>query len=343
MKLLDLFKKKKANKSTFPENELERYLMEAPSSSDAQKYFYQKLIWNQLIVLTPDYLEAEEGEQVVEENGKLKLVSFEGGQIPVFTSLNRIFDQDIINEKKVSYISLKGQDLFSMTKGASFILNPYSGYGKELVPEEIEQLMNGTIYDQIDADEADRIQAENFAKLYDLACEKQDGLILLGGYRMESLDPADQLKLEESVDYFKQCLALIEDHWPSMVLKAKALQRLGRHEEALSLLEKAFVSNEENHAIPMEAALEAIHLQDLEKALYYSAASMERKPNDFALMGNHAMNLVLAKRDNEALALIEQALVLEPKDEVNENVKNLILGVIAGDRARPTMEETVGY
>lgn len=341
MKLLDLFKKKKENKSTFPENELERYLMEAPSNSDAQKYFYQKLIWNQLIVLTPDYLEAEEGEQIVEENTKLKLVSFEGGQIPVFTSLNRIFDQEIIKEK-VSYISLKGQDLFAMTKGASFILNPYSAYGKELVPEEIEQLMNGTIYDQIDADEADRIQTENFNKMYNLACEKQEGLILLGGYRMEELDPADQLKLEESVDYFKQCLVLLDDHWPSMVLQAKALQRLGRHEEALVLLEKAFTINEDNHSIPMEAALEAIHLQDLDKALYYSAASLERKPNDFALMGNHAMNLVLAKRDDEALALIEQALVLEPKDQVNENVKNLIQGVIAGDRARPTMEETIG-
>ncbi|MBB1150062.1 MULTISPECIES: SseB family protein [unclassified Myroides] len=341
MKLLDLFKKKKENKSTFPENELERYLMEASSNVDAQKYFYQKLIWNQLIVLTPDYLEVAEGEQIVEENSKLKLVSFEGGKIPVFTSLNRIFDQEIIKEK-VSYISLKGQDLFAMTKGASFILNPYSPYGKDLVPEEIEQLMNGTIYDRIDADEAERIRTEKFSNLYNLACDKQEGLILLGGYRMEVLDPADQKKLEESVDYFQQCLLLIEDHWPSMVLMAKALQRLGRHEEALVLLEQAFAINQENHSIPMEAALEAVHLRDLEKALYYSAASMKRKPDDFALMGNHAMNLVLAERDHEALALIEEALVLEPQDEVNENVKSLILEVMAGDRARPTIEETIG-
>jgi len=101
------------------------------------------------------------------------------------------------------------------------------------------------------------------------------------------------------------------------------------------------VINVENHSIPMEAALEAVHLQDLEKALYYSEESMKRKPNDFALMGNHAMNLVLAERDHEALDLIEQALVLKPKDEVNENVKNLITEVMAGTRKRPTMEETV--
>jgi hypothetical protein len=42
-------------------------------------------------------------------------------------------------------LELKGEDLFNTTKGAALILNPYSGYGKELVPAEIEQMLNGTI------------------------------------------------------------------------------------------------------------------------------------------------------------------------------------------------------
>ncbi|MDM1445043.1 SseB family protein [Myroides odoratimimus] len=340
MKLVDIFKKKKEKQTSFPENELERYLVEGASDVDAQKYFYQKLLWNDLIVLTPDYLKLEEEEQQEAETTTVKLVSFDDGYIPVFTALNRIFDQEQQSEK-ISYIAVKGQDLFRMTKGSSFILNPYSAYSKELLPAEIEQLMNGTIYDQIDADEAERQHIEQFNTLYDLACEKQKDLILLGGYRMDKPNPSDQTKLEESVQYFEQCLALIEDHWPSMVLMAKALQRLERHKEAFALLEKAFVINEENHSIPMEAALEAIHLEDLEKALYYSEASMQRKPHDFALMGNHAMNLVLAERDAEALALIEEALVLEPKDEVNDNIKNLIKEVMARTRKRPTMRETV--
>ena len=40
---------------------------------------------------------------------------------------------------------MKGQDLFNLAKGATFILNPYSDFGKELLPGEIESLMNGTI------------------------------------------------------------------------------------------------------------------------------------------------------------------------------------------------------
>ncbi len=340
MKLFDIFKKKKKQESTFPENELERYLMEAASDLDARKYFYQKLMWNQLVVLTPDYIEMEEGTQKVETNTTVKLVSFNDGVIPVFTSLNRIFDQDIMREK-VSYVSLKGQDLFGLTKGSTLVLNPYSPYSKELLPDEIEQLMNGTIYDKLDEEATEQKKIDDFNRLYDLACEKQQGLILLGDYSMQPLDPADQLKLEESVGYFKQCLAMFDDHWPSMVLSAKALQRLNRHDEAFALLEKAFIVNEENHSIPMEAALEAIHLQNLEKALFYSEASIKRKPNDFALMGNHAMNLVLAERDQEALSLIEEALRLEPKDKVNKNIKDLIQSVMKGERNRPTMEETM--
>lgn len=47
----------------------------------------------------------------------------------------------------------------------------------------------------------------------------------------------------------------------------------------------------------MEASLEAMHLKNLDKALYYSEESLKTKPNDFALTGNHAMDLLVAQRD----------------------------------------------
>ena len=37
---------------------------------------------------------------------------------------------------------MKGQDLFTLTKGANFILNPYSENQKECTAEEIEMLLN---------------------------------------------------------------------------------------------------------------------------------------------------------------------------------------------------------
>lgn len=144
MGLFDIFKKKKVENS-FPENELENTLMLAATNSSKRHEFYMKLLWNELIVLTDKT--DKQGTQILEENTSVKIVTFEDGKIPVFTSTNRIFDKGIIKEE-VPFMALKGQNLFEVTKGATFILNPYSDYGKELIPNEIERLLNGSIFDQ---------------------------------------------------------------------------------------------------------------------------------------------------------------------------------------------------
>lgn len=146
MGIFDIFKKKKTA-STFPENELEKTLMQATTDASARHEFYLKLLWNELIVLTIGHDNSQEGYRTLEKDTKIQFVTFENGKIPVFTSTNRIFDKGVINEE-VPFIALKGQSLFSLTKGATFILNPYSDYGKELVPNEIENLLDGSIFDQ---------------------------------------------------------------------------------------------------------------------------------------------------------------------------------------------------
>lgn len=146
MGIFDIFKKKKTE-STFPENELERNLMKASSDISARNEFYTKLLWNDLIVLTNEHNESEEGRKTLEKDTEVQFVTLEGGQIPIFTSTNRIFDKGIVKEQ-VPFMSLKGQDLFGITKGATFMLNPFSDYGKELIPQEIESLLNGSIFEK---------------------------------------------------------------------------------------------------------------------------------------------------------------------------------------------------
>ena len=339
MGLLDIFKKKKTD-STFPENELEHSLMQAGAKPSAQRDFYQKLLWNELFVLTNGHSNHEEGFHSLEKDTTVDFVVFEGGQIPVFTSTNRIFDKGIIKEQ-MPFLSMKGQDLFTVAKGATFILNPYSEYGKELIPEEIENLMNGSIFDKIDENENEALKFEEFNKIFERAGKKQKGLILLGGYHSKSLKPSEKLKLEESVEGFKKCLEILPNHWQSMVMMAKALQRLERHPEALEQLECAFKIELENHSIPMEASLEAMHIGDIEKALFYSEESLKRKPGDFALMGNHAMNLLVAKKDNDAQNFIDKAINIQPSDSVNRNIQITVREVISGKRQRPTFDEVI--
>ena len=146
MGLFNLFKKNKTQ-STFPENELEKSLIKASSDVSARSEFYTKLLWNELIVLTSGHNPSQEGRRTLEEDTKVQFVTFKNGQIPVFTATNRIFDKGIIKEQ-VPFMAIKGQDLFQLTKGATLVLNPYSDYGKELMPQEIENLLNGSIFQQ---------------------------------------------------------------------------------------------------------------------------------------------------------------------------------------------------
>lgn len=146
MGLFDRLKKKKTD-TTFPENELEKLLMRAASDESARNDFYTKLLWSELIVIINGQEEITDGRKVLEKDTTVQFVTFENGQIPLFTSTNRIFDKGVVKEQ-VPFMAIKGQDLFDFTRGATFILNPYSDYGKELIPQEIESLLNGSIYKQ---------------------------------------------------------------------------------------------------------------------------------------------------------------------------------------------------
>nr|WP_319272487.1 enhanced serine sensitivity protein SseB C-terminal domain-containing protein [uncultured Draconibacterium sp.] len=146
MSIFDIFKKKSTD-STFPENDLETLLLKASSDSSARKDFYVKLLWSELFVLTAEESTLERGNKILEKDTEVKLINLENGVLPVFTSTNRIFDKGYIKEQ-VPFMAMKGHDLFNLTKGSKLVLNPYSDYGKELLPNEIERLLDGSIFEQ---------------------------------------------------------------------------------------------------------------------------------------------------------------------------------------------------
>lgn len=146
MGFLDKFKNKKAT-TNFPENELEMCLMKAASNYSGRKDFYSKLLLSDLIVISADNNSVTNTKITLAAGTLIGLVHLQNGNLPVFTSKNRIFDKGLIKEQ-VSYMSMKGQDLFSFTKGSTLILNPFSDYGKELLPEEIERLLDGSIFNE---------------------------------------------------------------------------------------------------------------------------------------------------------------------------------------------------
>jgi hypothetical protein len=147
MGIFDIFKKKDEQpEQGIAENALEVALRKASSEPASRPDFYKKLLSENVVIIT-DASSLAEGAQTLQENTQVSIVKLTDGRIPVFTSKERIFDKGIIKQQ-VPYLQMKGEDLFNLAKGASFILNPYSDYGKDLLPAEVEGMLNGTILEE---------------------------------------------------------------------------------------------------------------------------------------------------------------------------------------------------
>jgi|TARA_R110002110_G_scaffold7536_6_gene38352 hypothetical protein len=122
---------------------LETLLQKAATEPAYRAEFYKRILSAELIILTQNS-EIQKGSQILQEDTKVKIVSYPDGKIPVFTSTDRIFDKGIVKEE-VEYMEMTGENLFDLAKGATFLLNPYSEYGKELLPDEVERMLSGKI------------------------------------------------------------------------------------------------------------------------------------------------------------------------------------------------------
>ncbi|MFP5437354.1 MAG: enhanced serine sensitivity protein SseB C-terminal domain-containing protein [Bacteroidia bacterium] len=105
--------------------------------------FYRNLPQQKVFVITSPNTQVENGS--VKQNTNVELATFPDGKIPFFTALPRIFEKQVIKEQ-VPYLEIAAGDLFQLTKGATLVLNPFSDFGKELVPEEIAQILDGSIF-----------------------------------------------------------------------------------------------------------------------------------------------------------------------------------------------------
>jgi hypothetical protein len=127
-------------------NALDDLLKKAATDPAARPAFYKQLLTDDLIVITDKQENFEEGTRMFQENTKINIASFPDGSIPVFTSTERIFEKGIVKEQ-VPYLKMKGADLLNLVQKAKLLLNPYSDFGKELLPDEISRILDGSIFE----------------------------------------------------------------------------------------------------------------------------------------------------------------------------------------------------
>jgi hypothetical protein len=129
-----------------PQNKLEKMLVKAANDPMSRLDFYRELQASNIFVIQVDS-EVNIQDGILNENQTVKLLNVElNGKmyIPIFSSLLRL--QEFV-DTEVSYLSMNSIDFFTLTKDADVIMNPRSSYGKEFNKEEIDTILNGTIYD----------------------------------------------------------------------------------------------------------------------------------------------------------------------------------------------------
>ncbi|WP_161595844.1 tetratricopeptide repeat protein [Flavobacterium pectinovorum] len=168
-----------------------------------------------------------------------------------------------------------------------------------------------------------------------------EGIVILENYRPKKIGFFEKRRAKKSIRHFENALAIFPEHFPSLFFIGKIYQRFGEYEKALLYFEKALEIEKENYNLPQEASLVAMDLNLIDKAIEYSNEALQRSPNNFALMGNHAMNLLIAGEDEIAKEIIEKAVKLEPNDSINKNIQNKINAVISKEIKRPTFKDSI--
>jgi hypothetical protein len=135
MAIFNIFKRKKYS--------FEILLKKAVIDSAYRAKLYERILTEKLFVIYKGNT-IPEGYHIATENTKIQILKLKNLSIPIFTSTDRIFDEGIIKDK-VKFLELTGKDLFKMLKGKTLIINPYSEYAKEILPAEIEKILDGSI------------------------------------------------------------------------------------------------------------------------------------------------------------------------------------------------------
>ena len=161
-------------------------------------------------------------------------------------------------------------------------------------------------------------------KLWEKACALTKGELIL--HENQGRKPPGfwtRLKLKRAVNLFEKVLQLAPNHWNSMWILGKTVQRLGDERAAFDWFVKAWDQTPRNIDVAREAALSAMHLGLARHAIEYCEEALKLEPNDPGMICNLALALIHDGKPSEALVKAKVAVDGNPNDTVSVNVMRL--------------------
>lgn len=156
MALFNQNKKRTFNKNIINNNiSLAKVIEKATDELEFREIFYKRFLKEHIYVLVQK--NKDTSKQLPLES--TPIIVLQNKNIPVFTELERIFEHNVIGEE-VDYIKVIGRSFLEMVVGETVIVNPFSHINKTLVPAEISDMLNGTIFNKLSKNQNSKIQMD---------------------------------------------------------------------------------------------------------------------------------------------------------------------------------------
>lgn len=142
-------------------------------------------------------------------------------------------------------------------------------------------------------------------------------------------------QVAKAVEQLEEVIKDSPDAWGAHWHHGKGLLALGDNPRAYTSLERAYELEPNVEAVPRELAGVALELGKFDVAVSVSQHAVTLQPDSSQSIGNHAIALLLAKRVPEAKKAIAAAMNLEPNDNINKLIGQVIAEVDDGSRPQP--------
>lgn len=130
-----------------PQNDLERSLARAATDPAHRPQFYKDLVAADIFIIQYGAAAPPEHRQTTLTEGtsiQIQNIEYKGQRyLPVFSSLPRL---ESVLSSEASYLGMNALEFMKMTRGTPLLLNPGSDFGKEFTVEEIESIIDGSIW-----------------------------------------------------------------------------------------------------------------------------------------------------------------------------------------------------
>ena len=177
--------------------------------------------------------------------------------------------------------------------------------------------------------------ADDHNRVYKAACDIIEPYMRLQGKPEKKVTTAAATELKRAIKMLDAVTTYAPKNWSAFWIKGKAYQAIEDRAAACAAFKSAFDLQDKNPDVAREYMFECLNLGHGAEGVRAAQYALALKPSDAGLNANLALALVIAAKPKEALAAIDEALRIDPQDEISQNVRKVVLRIIDGTKPQP--------